>query len=129
MDLPQILLAFVATPLVWGTVAFIVWALFVSKTKQAATIRDAALHAYHIVEGMDARGEIPKGLSKEAAAIDKFGQLLENQDYKLTDAAVDLAKLLWASFAAQHNEIASTAANTAAAAAAGVAAVAARPPQ
>lgn len=111
MDWTATLLAFAANPVVWATVAIIVWLAFLSKTKRAAMIRDAALHAYHIVEGLQQNGSLPAGLTKEAAALVKFGELLEAQDYKLTDAAVDLAKLLWASFAAQHKEIAAATVN------------------
>jgi hypothetical protein len=121
MDLPKILLDFIANPATWAVVLILIWLLWLSKTKKAAIIRDAALHAFHIVEGLELSGNLPEGLSKEAAALKKFRELLENQNYKVTDAAVDLAKLLWASFAAQHKEVVATrAAATAITAAAGV---------
>jgi hypothetical protein len=121
MDIPKTLLDFIANPAAWATIAIVVWLVLVSKTKKATIIRDAALHAFHIVEGLELSGNLPEGLSKETAALKKFRELLENQNYKVTDAAVDLAKLLWASFAAQHKEVvATTAAATAITAAAGV---------
>jgi hypothetical protein len=116
------LLDFIANPATWAAIAILLWLLFLSKTKRAAIIRDAAVHAYHIVEGLQQNGTLPQSLTKEAAALQKFVELLEAQNYKVTDAAVDLAKLLWASFAAQHKEI-----PAAAAAAATIAAVT-RPP-
>jgi hypothetical protein len=117
------LLNFIANPATWATVLILVWLLWLSKTKKAAIIREAAVHAYHIVEGLQLNGELPQGWSKEAAAYKKFVELLEAQNYKVTDAAVDLAKLLWQSFAAQSKEI-----PAAAATAATIAAVT-RPPQ
>src|SRR3954469_22127151 len=123
MDIPTTLLDFAATPAAWATVLIIVWLAWLSKTKKAAMIRDAALHAYHIVEGLEQNGSLPSTFTKEAAALQKFTELLQTQNYKVTDAAVDLAKLLWASFAAQHKEIIPAAA----AAAATIAAVT-RPP-
>jgi hypothetical protein len=111
----SVLIPFVSNPAVWATIAIIIWLAWLSKTKKAAIIRDAALHAYHIVEGLAQNGNLPTGLNKEAAALKKFGELLETQNYKVTDAAIDLAKLLWASFAAQHNEVPAAAATVAAA--------------
>jgi hypothetical protein len=118
MDWQQILLTFIANPATWATLAFIVFVVLLSRWKKAAIIRDAAIHAYHIVEGLQQSGTLPKSLTKEAAALQKFVELLEAQNYKVTDAAVDLAKLLWASFAAQHNEVPAAAATVAASVAA-----------
>lgn len=102
----KVLLAFVANPVVWGIIALIIFVVLISKTKHATVIRDAAVHAYHIVEGMAARGEIPPGLTKETEALKKFAALLETQGYKVTDAVIELAKLLWASYASQQNQAA-----------------------
>src|SRR4051812_9255093 len=123
MDWTKTLLDFIANPAAWAVVLILVWLLWLSKTKRAAIIRDAAVHAYHIVEGLQQNGTLPQSLTKEAAALQKFVELLEAQNYKVTDAAVDLAKLLWQSFAAQSKEI-----PAAAATAATIAAVT-RPPQ
>src|SRR4051812_32294855 len=123
MDWTKPLLDFVANPATWAVVLILVWLLWLSKTKKAAIIREAAVHAYHIVEGLQQNGTLPQSLTKEAAALQKFVELLDIQGYKVTDAAVDLAKLLWASFAAQHKEI-----PAAAAAAATIAAVTRPPP-
>lgn len=123
MDLPQILLGFIANPATWATVLILVWLLWLSKTKKAAIIREAAVHAYHIVEGFQQTGTLPQSLTKEAAALQKFVELLEAQNYKVTDGAVDLAKLLWQSFSAQQKEV-----PAAAAAAATIAAVTRPPP-
>jgi hypothetical protein len=106
MDWKIFLLDIVKNPATWGLIAFLIWMLWASKTKYAAIIRDAAFHAYQIVEGMQIRGTLPAYFSKEAAAVTKFKELMEQQNYKVSDAAIDLAKLLWASYAAQSKQVA-----------------------
>jgi hypothetical protein len=124
MDWQKTLLDFALNPMTWATVLILVWLLWLSKTKKATIIREAAVHAFAIVEGLQLSGQLPQGLTKEAAALKQFVQLLQAQNYKVTDAAVDLAKLLWASFAGQQKMVATSVAVTST-----IAAAAARPPQ